>query len=120
MIANEPERLADRREHAMLGAVGEHLARRWNLAVPKWTDDASRFLHEPYFTTPIENLKAMLLVESPQAFRRRMIFTEAEPLRRARVCPAPRPPDGATRPTSAKVPGRFMCRPFETAVVFVP
>jgi hypothetical protein len=44
-----------------------------------------RFLHEPYFTTPIENLKAMLLVQSPQAFRRRLIFTEAEPLRRARM-----------------------------------
>jgi hypothetical protein len=27
----------------------------------------------------------MLLVQSPQAFRRRLIFTEAEPLRRARM-----------------------------------
>jgi hypothetical protein len=85
MIADEPERLADNREHAMLGAVGEHLARRWNLAVPAWTDDATGFLHEPHFTTPIQNLKAMLLVQSPQAFRRRMIFTEAAPLRRARM-----------------------------------
>ena len=89
MIADEPARLADAREHAVLGAVGEHLARRWNLAVPAWTDDASRFLHEPYFTTPIQDLKAMLLAQSPQAFRRRMIFTEAVPLRRARMprCP---------------------------------
>jgi hypothetical protein len=70
MIADEPMRLADEREHATLGAVGEHLARRWNLAVPAWTDDPSRFLHEPYFTTPIENLKAMLLAQSPLAFRR--------------------------------------------------
>ena len=85
MIAEEPARLADNREHAMLGAVGEHLARRWNLAAPAWTDDESRFLHEAYFTTPIQNLKAMLLVQSPQAFRRRMIFTEAAPLRRARM-----------------------------------
>jgi hypothetical protein len=85
MIADEPIRLADSREHAMLGAVGEHLARRWGLAVPIWTDDPSRFLREPYFTTPIENLKAMLLAQSPLAFRRRLIFTEAEPLRRARM-----------------------------------
>jgi hypothetical protein len=86
MIADEPPPLADPREHAMLGAAGEHLARRWNLAaVPAWTDDPSRFLHEPFFTTPIENLKAMLLAQSPLAFRRRMIFTEAEPLRRARM-----------------------------------
>jgi hypothetical protein len=83
MIADD--RVENGREHAMLGAVAEHLARRWNLAVPAWTDDPSRFLHEPYFTTPIENLKAMLLVQSPLAFRRRMIFTEAEPLRRARM-----------------------------------
>ena len=84
MIADEPECVRDSREHAMLGATAEHLARRWNLAVPTWSDDASRFLHEPYFTTPIENLKAMLLAQSPLAFRRRLIFTEAEPLRRAR------------------------------------
>jgi len=51
--------------------------------VPAWTNDIMRFLHVPYFTTPIESLKAMLLAQSPQAFRRRMIFTEAEPLRRA-------------------------------------
>ncbi len=85
MIADEPARLADDREHAMLGAVGEHLARRWALAVPAWTNDTMRFLHEPYFTTPIENLRALLLAQSPQVFRRRMIFTEAEPLRRARM-----------------------------------
>jgi hypothetical protein len=43
MIADEPPRLADSRDHAMLGAVAEHLARRWNLpAVPAWTDDLSR------------------------------------------------------------------------------
>jgi hypothetical protein len=91
MIAEEPARLADVRAQAMLGAVGEHLARRWNLAVPAWTNDPSRFLHEPYFTTPIENLKAMLLAQSPLAFRRRLIFTEAEPLRRARMPRAPAP-----------------------------
>jgi hypothetical protein len=90
--SSTPPRLSDPRDHAMLGAVGEHLARRWNLpAVPPWTDNPSRFLHEPYFTTLIENLKAMLLAQSPLAFRRRMIFTEAEPLRRARMPCEPAP-----------------------------
>jgi hypothetical protein len=91
MIADEPARLRDSREHAMLGATAEHLARRWNLVPPPWSDDPSRFLHQPYFTAPIENLKAMLLAQSPLAFRRRMIFTEAEPLRRARMPRAPAP-----------------------------
>jgi len=83
-IADEPERLPDLREHASLGAVGEHLARRWNLTIPAWMEDSWRFLRRPYFTTTIEGLKALLLFESPIAFRR-LIFTEAEPLRRARM-----------------------------------
>ncbi len=85
MLATEPPALPDRRQHAALGAVAEHLARRWDVAIPDWTEDRSRFLDTPYFTTPLEGLKAMLLVQSPLAFRRRLIFTEAEPLRRARM-----------------------------------
>ena len=90
-IANEPESLPDRQEHALLAAIGEHLARRWNLPIPAWTEDSSRFLRRPYFTTTIEGLKALLIAESPIAFRRRLIFTEAEPLRRARMPTVPQP-----------------------------
>lgn len=85
LIAEAPPILASQIEHAMLGAIGEHLARRWNLPIPAWTNDPSRFLRRPYFTTSLEGLKPLLLVESPIAFRRRLIFTEAEPLRRARM-----------------------------------
>lgn len=85
MIDDDPGPLAEPRRHAALGAVGEHLARRWKLRIPPWTDDPSRFLKAPYFTTSLEGLKAMLLAQSPLAFRRRLIFTEAEPLRRARM-----------------------------------
>jgi hypothetical protein len=84
-ITAAPEPLLDAREHALMGAVGEHLARRWGLPIPGWTDEAARFLKRPYFTTSAEGLKALLLAESPIAFRRRLIFTEAEPLRRARM-----------------------------------
>jgi hypothetical protein len=90
LIAEEPDALPVAEEHAMLGAIGEHLARRWGLAIPAWTEDRSRFLRRPYFTTPIEGLKALLIAESPIAFRRRLIFTEAEPLRRARMPVEPR------------------------------
>jgi hypothetical protein len=91
LIAAEPEPIRDPRQHAFLGAAGEHLARPWNLAIPAWTEGRSRFLKRPYFTTPLEGLKAMLLVESPLAFRRRLIVTEAVPLRprpHARAAPA--------------------------------
>ena len=90
-IADEPERVSDLQEHASLGAIGEHLARRWHLPIPAWTDDPSRFLRRPYFTTALEGLKALLIAESPIAFRRRLIFTEAEPLRRARMPIDPQP-----------------------------
>jgi hypothetical protein len=88
-IEDEPECVPDLREHASLGAIGEHLARRWHLPIPAWTEDPSRFLRRPYFTTTLEGLKALLIVESPIAFRRRLIFTEAEPLRRARMPQGP-------------------------------
>lgn len=75
----------DPRVDALLGAIGEHLCRRWNLGgPPAWTDDRSRFLSQPWFMGH-ERMKGFYLAESPSAFRRRMIFTEAEPLRRARM-----------------------------------
>ena len=70
---------------AFIGAVGEHLCRRWNLGdPPEWTDASERFLDRPFFMG-LERMKAFMIIESPSAFRRRMIFTEAEPLRRARM-----------------------------------
>lgn len=84
MIAEEPIALGQLRD-AWLGAVGEHLARRWNLDIPIWVDQPHRFLKRPFFAGGLESLKAILLAESPLAFRKRQIFVEAEPLRRARM-----------------------------------
>jgi hypothetical protein len=84
MIANEPLRVG-RFEDAYLGGVAEHLARRWNLAIPGWVDQPHRFLDRAHFAGGLESLKAILLAESPLAFRKRQIFVEAEPLRRARM-----------------------------------
>ncbi len=81
----EPPQIDDRIWNAQLGAIGEHLALRWHLSTPPWTRHPSRFLSEPYFPSGTENYKGWYFVQSPTAFRRRMIFTEAEPLRRARM-----------------------------------
>ncbi len=71
---------------AYAGAAAEHLVRRWNLGIPpEWSDDPCRFLHRPWFPPGVEAEKPILLVESPLAFRRRLLFVEAEPLRRARM-----------------------------------
>lgn len=84
MIAEEPPLTGEAFEDAYVGAVGEHLARRWGLAIPAWVDDPRRFLDEPRFPDFAELAKPVFLRDSPIAFRRRLIFTEAEPLRRAR------------------------------------
>jgi len=82
-VLDEPPLIDDPRTDALFGAIGEHLCSRWRLgAAPEWTKSSRRFLREPYFMGP-ERMKPFLLAESPSAFRRRFIFTEAEPLRRA-------------------------------------
>ncbi len=96
MIDPEPELLGAAIIDATLGAIGEHLARRWNLVIPAWTEHPARFLKRPHFPTPLEGLKPLLIAQSPLAFRRRLIFVEHEPLRRARMPiaePAQRSPD---------------------------
>jgi len=57
---------------------------RFKLAVPPWVDEPYRFLVKPFFAGGLENLKAILLVESPLAFRRRQIFVSANALSRPR------------------------------------
>lgn len=82
-IFEDPGMTDDPRTNALFGAIGEHLALRWNLGnPPAWTNERQRFLDRPWFKGP-ERMKGFLLAESPLAFRRRFIFTEAEPLRRA-------------------------------------
>jgi hypothetical protein len=85
MIEPEPPLTGDDRRDAYMAAAAEHLARRWGLRIPDWTDNSARSLHEPWFTTDIEALKPLLLAQSPLAFRKRMIFVEHEPLSRARM-----------------------------------
>jgi hypothetical protein len=82
-LETDPGLLEDERHDALIGAIGEHLCDRWALGdPPAWTNDPTRFLARPWFMGP-ERMKPFLLAESPSAFRRRFIFTEAEPLRRA-------------------------------------
>jgi hypothetical protein len=84
MIAEEPPLTGEAFQDAYVGAIGEHLARRWGLDIPEWVEDPRRFLHQPHFPEHMELAKWVFLRDSPIAFRRRLIFTEAEPLRRAR------------------------------------
>jgi hypothetical protein len=69
-------------QDAYLAALAEHLALSARIDVPAWTENESKFLTEPFFSGGLESLKATLLVESPLAFRRRLIFISANGLSR--------------------------------------
>jgi hypothetical protein len=69
---------------AYLAAVAEHLALRFGRPIPQWVEQPDRFLAKPFFAGGLETLKAILLVESPLAFRRRQIFVSANALSRPR------------------------------------
>lgn len=70
-------------QDAWIGGTAEHLARIYDLKIPPWVEDQERFLREAWYCNArMEPLKATFREESPLAFRRRLIFTEAEPLRR--------------------------------------
>lgn len=84
MLADEPPLVARERGNAYLAAVAEHLALRHHLPIPEWTRAKCRFLKRPWYPCGLESLKATLLVESPPAFRRRLIFVGADPLYRPR------------------------------------
>lgn len=91
MLADEPDwQSGDDRANAYYAAVAEHLALANGLKVPGWALDGRRFLRRPFFPAGLESLKATLLVESPPAFRRRMIFVGADPLYRPRRAAPPR------------------------------
>ncbi len=84
MLSEEPALDPDERANAYYAALAEHLSLSDRLKVPAWALEKCRFLHKPYFPAGLESLKSMLIVESPPAFRRRMIFVEADPLYRPR------------------------------------
>jgi len=80
-----PEPVDDALADAWIGAVGEHLALRWGLAIPAWTHRPVHFaLRDPFFLPASRPVRGIVIVESPPAFRSRLIFTYAEPLARAR------------------------------------
>jgi hypothetical protein len=82
-ILAEPCHL-NRVQDAYLAAVAEHLAVMDQMPVPDWTEQSERFLEAPFFAGGLQSLKATLIVESPAAFRRRLIFISANALSRPR------------------------------------
>lgn len=84
MLIDEPPLFDDDKANAYFAAIAEHLSFKNNLPVPPWCQNKNRFLKRPFFPGALESLKAILLVESPTAFRRRLIFVGMDPLYRPR------------------------------------
>jgi len=75
----DDEGLAD----AYVASVAAWLAQKYDLFCPRWTDGNSRVKKLPWFAAKTPNLKAILLQESPAAFRVRNLFVSANALSRA-------------------------------------
>jgi hypothetical protein len=82
---DQPPELLDALRDAYLAAVGEHLARCYHLEIPAWAETRGLDLEHPFFAGGLESLKARLFVESPTAFRRRMLFVSKDALFRPRA-----------------------------------
>lgn len=87
-LAEAPRLLAShsgelgRVQDAYLAASAEELSRAHLLPAPAWVDDESRKLHHPWFASQLASLRAVLLLESPPAFRSRNLFVSANALSR--------------------------------------
>jgi len=53
------------------------------MSFPAWTAAETRKLHYPWFASSLAGLRAVLLLESPPAFRARNLFISANALSRA-------------------------------------
>lgn len=67
---------------AYLAATAEELARAHNLRTPPWTANEDRKLHRPWFASQLAAVRAVLLLESPTAFRSRNLFVSENALSR--------------------------------------
>ena len=86
-IQAEPMRLGSvssdgERYDAFLAATAETLAAAHGFAAPAWVWQEARKLHRPWFALPWKGLRAVLLLESPAAFRSRNLFVSANALSR--------------------------------------
>lgn len=69
---------------AYLAAAAEYLSVQAGIDSPAWSESPKRFLKEPWYdNSGYQSINRFLDAESPPAFRRRNIYTESRPLRRA-------------------------------------
>jgi hypothetical protein len=70
-------------QDAYLAATAEELARAYQISAPDWVAADTRKLHRPWFASQLAALRAVLILESPAAFRSRNLFISQNALSRA-------------------------------------
>lgn len=81
-VRDRPDLTASPLADAYLGALGEHLAVTRDLKRPAWAVEPERFLDRFCFLSPVPGFRAIAVVQSPAAFRRRGIFIAEGALQR--------------------------------------
>jgi len=82
-LAEEPILVGDVPD-AYLAATAEYLGATYKIPLPRWVIGHGRPLRKAFFAGGPESLKATVIVESPAAFRRRMLFVSKNALDRPR------------------------------------
>jgi hypothetical protein len=82
-LLQDPALIEDVKD-AYLAAVAEQLTTRLQLPMPVWPDSHGRPIGRAFFAGGLESLKAIPTVESPAAFRRRLLFVGKDALDRPR------------------------------------
>jgi len=88
MLEDEPELLVSQLDDvgladAYVASVASWLCQKYDFPHPVWVGQSARIMKTPWFAAKTPNLKAILLQESPAAFRVRNLFVSANVLSRA-------------------------------------
>jgi hypothetical protein len=88
LLEEAPDMLADQfgdegLADAYLAASAALLCQEMQFDCPAWAEKSDRIYSRPWFAAKSPNLKAILLQESPAAFRVRNLFVSANALSRA-------------------------------------
>lgn len=75
LYASEPPLTVQPWLDAWLAGAAEYEVFMIDQACPEWADSPCRFLTEPFFASDGKNSRAIDLVETPFAWRRRLVFT---------------------------------------------
>ncbi|MEO8073488.1 MAG: hypothetical protein ABI686_09590 [Acidobacteriota bacterium] len=80
-MITEPFELSDDKTDALLASTIEKLCDELKLEIPLWIKKIPP-TKEPYFVSGLENLKAILIVQSPLRFKIRNVFVSEDFLSR--------------------------------------